>query len=177
MRKAFIFFANQNGDLRAKSKAYLRAFKQQLFNTPERALDRAYSAALIIKFIEREYLQDKQTAISVNHNHNQATESSLEVSLKQLLGVIRLRLTEFKLSHLVLGYPGSSYAQKAKLIEQHVEKLKLIDEVLDRHLSKQSLFSPFSLFQKQKTHSNNSGDYPYLTTVDVQATEVVSNRR
>ncbi|NJR49005.1 MAG: hypothetical protein HC780_04950 [Leptolyngbyaceae cyanobacterium CSU_1_3] len=52
-----------------KSKSYLyRAFqiflepaRQWLFNTPERALDHAYGAALLIKSLENEYTRGSKT--------------------------------------------------------------------------------------------------------------------
>jgi hypothetical protein len=175
MKKASIFFANTKGDLHARSKAYLCAFKQRFFETPERALDRAYSAALMINFLEREYLQLRKAASSGNHSRD--IEISWQANLKQLLVLIKLRLAEFKSSHLILGYPASNYTERMKLLDRHIEKLKLIDEVLDKHVSNQTSLSPLSLFQKQKTHSSNLADQQSLITVDVRATEVISNQR
>ncbi|NJP08739.1 MAG: hypothetical protein HC866_04015 [Leptolyngbyaceae cyanobacterium RU_5_1] len=156
MKKASTFFANSKGDLHTSSKAYVYAVKQRLFETPERALNRAYSAALLIQSLERESLQRRRAASPVNHNR--AIEISLQANLKQLLGLIKLRLREFRFSHLVLGYQNSNYRERMELIEQHVEKLKLIDEVLDRYTPKQNFSSILSLFQQQKTHSNTIAD-------------------
>jgi hypothetical protein len=175
MKKTFIFFDNDKGDLYANSKAYLHAFKQRFFETPERSLNRAYSAALLIQSLEREHLQHRKAARSANHRRN--IEISLQTNIKQLLNVVRLRLTEFKLSHLVLSYPGSNYLKRMELIEQHVEKLKLIDEVLDKYLPKRTLPSSFSLLQDQEIYSKKNAEHPYLTTMDVQASEVISHQR
>lgn len=175
MKKASSFFANPKGDMQARSKAYLCAFKQRFLETPERALDRAYSAALTINFLEREYLQLRQVAVSGDRSRD--VEMSWQANLKQLLGFIKLRLAEFKFSHLMLGYPGSNYKERMKLLDQHIEKLKLIDQVLDKYLAHHTALSPWSLFQKQEPDSSNIAEHQSLITVDVRATEVISNQR
>lgn len=64
-------FSSKNTEyLRKKINEYLRAAHQWFLETPERSLEKAYKAALMIKGIEEEYFGGKPiSADSTNHSN------------------------------------------------------------------------------------------------------------
>jgi hypothetical protein len=153
----------------------LHAAKQWFIKTPERALNQAYTAALMIRFIENEHSYgNKIFTKSVNSrscNWDSHVESISQTNFDKLLNTIRLRLTEFRVSYSVLGASNSNRIERLRLISEHVEKLKVIDEVLTKYTSAENTWV-FLLSQNEKTRSSKFVNLPRLVTIDVQATEV-----
>jgi CemA family len=72
---------------------------QWFTKTPERAIDRAYEAAVNIKKIEEEYFGGNP--ISENAGYSENTFSLFNIQLRKYLSTIDARLTEYKLSSRV----------------------------------------------------------------------------
>jgi hypothetical protein len=81
-------------------KSLFRAANQWFFNTPERALDEAYRAALMIQAIEDEHFDGKKISAS-SGDYSESVLSYFEADLKKYLKTIKLRLAEFKSSRSV----------------------------------------------------------------------------
>ncbi len=113
--------------------------------TPERALDQAYDAALMIKAIEDEHFGGE--AIS-NHSgkFSENTFAYFQSELKKYLKIAELRLSEFKASRFFFNttdpsakvrtdaYSGGD-RDRASII---LEKLQFIDEIIDRYKPRDS---------------------------------------
>ena len=82
-------------------KAVLRKARQWFFKTPERALDQAYEAALMIQTIERDYFEGNPIS-SAYGNYGQSAQAYFRGELRKYLNIIKLRMTEFKTSSSVL---------------------------------------------------------------------------
>src|SRR5919202_2519436 len=83
-------------------QSIFRTANQWFLSTPERALDQAYKAALMIKAIEDEHFNGKK--ISANSSdHSDSVIAYFEADLKEYLNSIKVRLTEFKSSRSVFG--------------------------------------------------------------------------
>ena len=80
----------------------LRAANQWFSNTPERALDQAYKAALMIKAIEDEHFNGKKISAD-SSGHSDSVISYFEADLKKYLNIVKVRLAEFKLTRSVLS--------------------------------------------------------------------------
>jgi hypothetical protein len=123
----------------------LRNVNRWLIQTPERALDQAYDAALMIKAIEDQHFNGgKITDRSTNHTDN--VLAYFQSELKKYLKIADVRLTEFRASRFIVDSTNSTlynrsatYAlgdrEKAAAI---LEKLKFIDDVLERYRDENS---------------------------------------
>lgn len=122
----------------------LRESNRWLLETPERALEQAYDAALTIRAIEDEYFEGNRiTASSDKYSRNVC--SYLQSELKKYLKIAEIRLTEFKASRVVINSTSSaafnsSNKQSDKLDisdrEQAsivLEKLEFIDATINRY--------------------------------------------
>ncbi len=120
---------------------------QWFFKTPERALLEAYNAAQVIKTIEREHFgNQKISAKSANYTEN--VMSYWQGYLDQNLTIIKVRLAEFRLSRSILNISDRSV----------LEKLKFIDEVIEKYTFKYNLIKDITLAPVTKTLKNNDGD-------------------
>lgn len=113
--------------------------------TPERALDLAYNAALKIKAIEEKHFQGQKIS-AASANYSNSTQLYFNSELKRYLKIIRTRLAEFNTSVSVAGiyeqkeflnrgdklnkYERQEYQDKPSII---LEKLGFIDEMLSRY--------------------------------------------
>ena len=129
-----------------------RAANQWFSDTPERALDQAYRAALMIKAIEDEHFNGKK--ISANSSdHSDSVISYFEADLKKYLQIIKVRLTEFKSSRSVFnGFDSkpinpnngevirdSSQYYPVEVNEKQsiiIEKLDFIDKIVSKYSQK-----------------------------------------
>lgn len=124
----------------------IRGADRWLNETPERALDEAYDAALKIKAIEDEYFDGRK--ISANEKYSGTAFSLLLADLKKYLRFAEVRMAEFKASRSIvdttnsakssLNIPPNPYSVRNR--EQSaivLEKLKFIDEVLTRYRAPQ----------------------------------------
>ena len=135
----------------ARFKGYLNRAERWYLETPDRALDHAYDAALKIKAIEDEHFDSKKiapesTKISPN------VFAFFEADLNKYLKIVRLGLSEFKLSRSTLNLTNPALSDRPlKTIEAPefsssrlvstardkpaimIEKLRFIDDVLTRY--------------------------------------------
>ncbi|HEY9692196.1 MAG TPA: hypothetical protein V6D15_08335 [Oculatellaceae cyanobacterium] len=121
------FSWDNTDELRKKVDKYLRATNKWFLETPERSLEQAYKAALIIRSIEEEYLSDNNLNPA---EQEQNVKAYLKADIEKNLGTIKLRLAEFKLSRSLLT------------ISNHVilDKLRFIDDVLAKYQPKDRNF-------------------------------------
>jgi hypothetical protein len=127
----------------------LRAANQWFLDTPERALDQAYKAALMIKAIEDEHFGGKKISAE-STDQSSSVVAYFESDLYKYLQTVRLRLTEFKSSRSVfsgsepkriktssieaIDKPAHYYPldlnEKQSII---VEKLNFIDQIIAKY--------------------------------------------
>lgn len=128
-------------------QSIFRAANQWFFGTPERALDQAYRAALMIKALEDEHFNGKKISASSGEYSNSVI-SYFEADLKKYLKTVKIRLAEFKSSRSVFS---SSEAQKLENSRNNfntsslnyyfdneqpsiiIEKLDFIDQVIKKY--------------------------------------------
>lgn len=145
--------------------------------TPERALDQAYDAALMIKAIEDEHFEGKRISNSSGQYSDNAF-AFFQAELKKYLKIADIRLSEFKASRFIFnstdgsasansGAQGLRNKERSAII---LEKLNFIDGVLDRYKSLPSSslslvpVSPYensqALVNLDETASNGSRSRP-----------------
>jgi hypothetical protein len=101
--------------------AYSQDSYNWFINTPTRALDKAYQAALSVKSLETDYLAAKeQTKIA---NDNSSILDYILSDIDKYLTVIKINLAEFKVSRFVLN----------KSERDNWNKLIIIDEILNKY--------------------------------------------
>ena len=121
--------------------------KRWYLETPDRALDQAYDAALMIRAIELEHFSGHKVAVESNLSENVLAYFQAEVD--KALKIMRIRLSEFKLSRSTLDLanpsasvrrlntvsssPPSQFAEGRDKPAVTLEKLKFIDEILNRY--------------------------------------------
>lgn len=181
-------------------KGWVRRAEQWYLETPDRALDLAYDAALKIKAIEDEHFGGKKISPTSTNLRGNAY-AYFEADLQKYLRIIRMRLTEFRKSRATVNFTNpNKRAEQIRTIETievnssqfvptvqdklsiTVEKLKFIDETLARYASENLTLEAVStsmLVPQQDTNSKKSltkseiEKYPtekYPTTV-TEATE------
>lgn len=126
--------------------AFLVRAQQWYLDTPERSLDEAYKAALLIKAIEDEHFNGEEIA-SESANYSSSVMAYFQTELKKHLKTIRMRLTEFKTSRSFVNPAnqnitrltknnGTSTDKDSFAIQKRnqqsiiLEKLRFIDEIL-----------------------------------------------
>ncbi|MBW4695088.1 MAG: proton extrusion protein PcxA [Lyngbya sp. HA4199-MV5] len=118
-------------------KQSLSSVRQWYEQTPERALDQAYAAALMIKSIEDEHFDGKPISVD-SQKYGTNSAAVFQAELKKCLKIATLRLAEFKASRFIFNTTdGSANALKGvtSLANKErsaiiLEKLKFIDDVL-----------------------------------------------
>ncbi len=135
----------------ARFKGYLNRAERWYLETPDRALDHAYDAALKIKAIEDEHFNSKKIAAeSTKLSPN--VFAFFEADLNKYLKIVRMGLAEFKLSRSTLNLTNPALSDRPlKTIETPefgssrlastardkpaimIEKLRFIDDVLARY--------------------------------------------
>ncbi|MBD2076695.1 proton extrusion protein PcxA [Phormidium sp. FACHB-592] len=121
-------------------KQSLGAARQWYEQTPERALDQAYAAALMIQAIEDEHFDGKPiSAETAKYGAN--SKAVFQEELRKCLKIATLRLSEFKASRFIFntadtsgnarqGAASLANSERAAVI---LEKLKFIDTVLEKY--------------------------------------------
>ena len=103
------------------------------YQTPERALDLAYKAALNIKAIEDQYFQG-ETISADSGDYGDTSLSYFEFELNRYLNEIKIRLTEFNTSRNILKLANPKYA---RIVDEHtlknLEKLNFIDQIKNKY--------------------------------------------
>ncbi|BAU14002.1 CemA protein [Leptolyngbya sp. NIES-3755] len=144
-----------NNSLLSQLRAYVRRAEQWYLETPDRALDQAYDAALKIKAIENEHFGGKKIAPQSTQLRGSAFEY-FSADLQKYLRIIRMRLTEFRQSRSALSITNpNKRVQEIRTIETAeigsarfvptvqdksaitLEKLRVIDEILARYADEQ----------------------------------------
>ena len=126
MKDSFTKTANL---LRQNLKEYLRSLRYWFLDTPERALLEAQQAAQRIKNIENEHFGNKKiSSESVNYTEN--VMSYWQGYLDKNLTIIKIRLAEFRLSRGIVNISNSVLLEKLKVIDEIVEKYAIKDELI-----------------------------------------------
>lgn len=139
-------------------QSIFRAANQWYLNTPERALDQAYRAALMIKAIEDEHFNGKKIAAE-SGEHCNSVVSYFESDLKKYLKTIKVRLAEFRSSRSVVlsseqqkldtrpvnSLDDLSQVFPPEINEQQsiiIEKLEFIDQIIKKYTEKDPSTKP-----------------------------------
>ncbi|MBD1824758.1 proton extrusion protein PcxA [Cyanobacteria bacterium FACHB-DQ100] len=144
-----------NNSLLSQFRAYVRRAERWYLETPDRALDQAYDAALKIKAIENEHFGGKKIAPHSTQLRGSAFEY-FSADLQKYLRMMRMRLTEFRRSRAALAITNpNKTTQEVRTIETTevgssrfvptlrdkssitLEKLRFIDEILARYADEQ----------------------------------------
>lgn len=130
----------------ASFRDYLRNSNRWLLKTPERSLNQAYEAALKIREMEETHFGGNRVSFE-SSNFSKNAQSYFLRELKNYLGIIKVRMAEFKLSSSVVQLSSQAITeiqveensgdiQSISVIDKPsltLKKLRLIDEVLARY--------------------------------------------
>lgn len=129
--------------------SYLVSAQQWYMHTPERSLDEAYQAALLIQAMEDEYF-DGQQIPSQSSRYSSSVMAYLHSELNKFLRTVRMRLTEFNISRSWFGNFNSTKittaqnngavvikdtinSQSRQYSHAVLEKLTFIDKVVGKY--------------------------------------------
>ncbi|MEG3986717.1 proton extrusion protein PcxA [Microcoleus sp. S28C3] len=157
---------------------YLYSAHQWYRETPDRALEQAYDAALAIKAIEDEHFGGQRISPR-SGDYGHSTLSYFKSELQKYLKVIQTRMVEFNASRSFLELPERVGAKpKAGQSADHdrhglhldnkdrasllFEKLEFIDGVIDKYInnSKSTAIVPVATSVNQQVNSTNSRSKP-----------------
>ncbi len=144
----------KQSNLTQKIYSYLRNSYQWYLQTPERSLDQAYQAALLIKAMEDEHFNGKKIAPE-SANYGASAMAYFQEELRKHLKTTRMRLTEFRASRSWVGSSNQTITKISRpdalnsnkvsfAIEPRngptfvLEKLRFIDEVLAKYADSSS---------------------------------------
>lgn len=160
-------------------QSIFRAANQWFLGTPERALDQAYRAALMIKAIEDEHFNGKKISAS-SGEYSDSVISYFEADLKKYLKTAKIRLAEFKSSRSVFSsteaknlesrrnkFNSSSLNLDLDNEQQFIiiEKLNFIDQIIKKYSEPERLNkSLVPLSQLQDKQIIQSGLNQSITT-------------
>jgi len=154
---------------------YFQQANHWLFETPERALDQAYRAALKIKAIEDEHFGGKKISAQ-NNQYGNSVISYFQSDLNKYLNIAKFRLAEFKTSRSIvslseqrlttpsarenqLQYYSLEVREEPSVI---IEKLNFVDDILKKYSPEKSTQPSASLIVVPKTDvvrvNNNEED-------------------
>ncbi|MBI4785404.1 MAG: proton extrusion protein PcxA [Oscillatoriophycideae cyanobacterium NC_groundwater_1537_Pr4_S-0.65um_50_18] len=127
-------------------RSYLRSSNRWLLRTPERALNQAYDAAVLIKGLEDAHFGGNRVAFD-SGSYSKSAQSYFESELKKNLDIIKIRLAEFRASSSIVRLSNqattevqldenSSELSPLNVVDQPnliLKKLRFIDEILARY--------------------------------------------
>ncbi|MEH2314957.1 MAG: proton extrusion protein PcxA [Nostoc sp.] len=149
--------------LRQNLKEYLRSLQYWFFNTPERALLEAQQAAQRIKNIEIEHFGNKRiSSESVNYTEN--VMSYWQGYLEKNLTIIKIRLAEFRLSRGIVNISNSVLLEKLKVIDEVVEKYSIKDELISNS-ELESTSQPLQVNQSEINEQLDSSNINNIQTL------------
>ncbi|OCR01899.1 proton extrusion protein PcxA [Oscillatoriales cyanobacterium USR001] len=126
-----------------KIDKYLHSAYQWYQETPERALNEAYNAALAIQAIERKHFNGKKISAEFG-NYGESTLSYFNLELKKYLKIIRMRKVEFNFSYSVFDLPDqfAGHSSPQSLADRFpnanfLDRLEFIDEVTSKYTKPQ----------------------------------------
>ncbi|MEH2327018.1 MAG: proton extrusion protein PcxA [Nostoc sp.] len=125
-------FARTANLLRQNLNDYLRSLNVWFLDTPERALLEAQQAAQRIKNIEIEHF-DGQKISSQSVNYTENVMSYWQGNLDKNLTTIKVRLIEFHLSRRILNLSNSVLLERLKIIDEVVERYALKDAIISNN--------------------------------------------
>ncbi|MHC5670803.1 proton extrusion protein PcxA [Nostoc sp.] len=160
MRDSFAKTANL---VRQNFKEYLRALKNWFLDTPERALLEAQQAAQRIKNIEREHFDNKKISLE-SVKYTETVMSYWQGYLDKNLTIIKLRLAEFQLSRGIVNISNSVLLEKLKIIDEVVEKYTIKDKLI----AHSGLVSTSQARQIKRSKINKQPDLANIN--DIQST-------
>ncbi|MGL5874233.1 MAG: proton extrusion protein PcxA [Xenococcaceae cyanobacterium] len=117
---------NRTDNVSNPIQSYFRFSYRRFFGTPERALEKAYNAALAIKLIEDEYFNG-QTILEKTKNYSKTVLDCFISDLNKNLNLIKINLWEFKVSRFLLT--KNNY-------NPPLEKLVFIDKIVEKYTQK-----------------------------------------
>lgn len=164
-------------------------------NTPDRALDQAYDAALRIKAIENEHFQgEKITQDSAEYSDR--VLSYFDSELKKCLNIIQARLAEFNLSRSVIGLseptnlagPRSGFSVDDDFfhidhVSQVCQKLNFIDTIVGKYSPQKPKRQPqnqpvesvaWVTVQQKNNNNNNSQPGTEVSRLDPESSPVLN---
>ncbi|MBE9165879.1 MULTISPECIES: proton extrusion protein PcxA [Microcoleaceae] len=178
---------------------YLYSANQWYRDTPERALEQAYDAALAIKAIEDEHFGGQRIS-ERSGDYGQSTLSYFKSELQKYLKVIHTRMVEFNASRYFLELPDRvgakpQAANNSTERRQHglgfddrdgsslvFEKLAFIDGVIDKYINQGKstaivpvLSSENLLFKSTSSTSQPNSNLGSANSIQTQAGEVDTN--
>ena len=126
----------------SKVTGYVRHAENWYLTTPDRALDEAYDAALMIQAIENEHFKGLKILPQNSNNLGQEAFIYFDQEREKHLKLLKLRLSEFRLSRSTVDATNpresllrSDRALTADRSTAILEKLKFIDQVIARYPS------------------------------------------
>jgi hypothetical protein len=136
-----------NYPIKTRSRQNYWQFSYQwLVKTPERALEKAYNAAVKIKLIEDEYFQGQRISESSPLYSRSVTDCFI-TDLNKYLNLIKINLTEFKVSRFLLN--------KNKIAP--LEQLVFIDGIVNKYAPQQDEF--LLILQSSQSTSKTVGSF------------------
>lgn len=123
--------------------------------TPERALEAAYKAAQAIQTIELEHFNGNKIS-SDSANYTESVTMYWQKSLNNNLNIIRIRLTEFRIS--------SSWIKIST--QEILEKLKFIDSVINKYIQEEELIQSAPI---SKTSTPSQIERPITTNLPIES--------
>ncbi|MDB9494217.1 proton extrusion protein PcxA [Spirulina major CS-329] len=118
-----------------KLRNLVRNVRRWYVETPERALDEAYQAALKIKAIEDEHFQGQAVGFATESDYSDRVLSYFKAEVKNNITTINVRLAEFRATRIFLGgsdrptslFYDTTIQERSAII---IEKLNFIDGIL-----------------------------------------------
>ncbi|MEH2092278.1 proton extrusion protein PcxA [Nostoc sp. 'Peltigera membranacea cyanobiont' 213] len=150
MKKTFAQIANR---LRRDLPEYLRSLNNWFFDTPERALLEAQQAAQRIRNIEIEHFEGKKIS-SESVNYTETVMSYWQVYVDKNLTIIKIRLAEFQLSRGIVNISNSNLLERLNIIDEVLEKYVIKDEVI----SNSALLSNYQPLTIDRSEINKQPD-------------------
>ncbi|ERN41937.1 CemA family [Rubidibacter lacunae KORDI 51-2] len=121
-------------------RTLIRTARRWYYDTPERALDRAYDAALTIKAIEDKHFGGKPVDESNATGFSGRAVAYFQAEVRDTLKTARMRLTEFRASRSVMPFNTAQRDRRGAydLADEErdaviAEKLNFIDEIIARY--------------------------------------------
>ena len=155
----------KRSSLPQKIYAYLQRSYQWYLQTPERSLDEAYQAALLIKAMEDEHFNGKKVAPE-SAEYGASAMAYFQAELKKYLKIARMRLTEFNASRSWVGGSTQTITRISRIDTKNpnkvsfaieprrnspslvLEKLRFIDEVISKYMPTENSRSSLVPFVK-----------------------------
>ncbi len=141
---------------------------QWLSETPERALDQAYRAALKIKDIENKHFNSQKVSLE-NAQYSPRVIAYFQSEIRNYLRIIRFKITEFNLSRNILNITNFSsrrYRRGSEIVvisdiqsSLIVDKLEVIESVTSKYLAGAS-HSHLKIEKKPIIESMNNSRLP-----------------